>query len=95
MSLLDDLREAAKTLDAQDEPSTGELQDIVGALIQHLDKNGKPDEPSSEEEASAPAPAADDTLSDAELEARLSDTQAQLDARRATAQQTTVEPEAV
>lgn len=122
MSLLDDLREIAKTIDSQFLPSTNEVQGILGAIVHYAEHGdalltaaeaGVEDvtkllEPKTETEAAqppapaataapapevpaqAPAPAA---ATDDELAAQIADLQAQQAARRATAQQTTVEHE--
>jgi hypothetical protein len=102
MSLLDDLKAAAGALDIQYQPSSNEVQGVVGSIVHYLEHGdeflkaaaaGAEDvtkllsPPPPEPAPAAPAGAAG---SQAELEAQIADLQAQLAARQATAGQTTV-----
>lgn len=125
MGLLDDLRAAGKALDIQFQPSTGEVQGVVGALVHYIEHGDDflkaveggaedvehllvpaPAEPAAEPVAPAapvepaaavepvppvaPVPVDEQSLSDDELAARISDLETLLASRQATAQQTTV-----
>lgn len=117
MSLLDDLKAAGKALDIQFQPSSNEVQSVVGAVVHYLEhgdeflkaaESGTEDlskllaPPPASESTGEPAGAAENpasaapaepasAVSDAELEARISDLQAQLASRKATSQATVVE----
>jgi hypothetical protein len=105
MGLLDDLREAVPSLDAQFQPSSNEVGPLLGALV-HYQEHGQAFLDAAKEGTDAvtelvdPAPAEPEQAagqqqgsgeqSDDELERRIADMQAQLASRQATSQQTTV-----
>lgn len=101
MSLLDDLRKAATAVDPQFQVSTGEIQGVLSAAVHYLEHGdtflqavaaGVDEVTKLLAPPAPPAPPADSTPSAdvVELQKQVSDLQAQLAARQATAQATQV-----
>lgn len=99
MPLLEELRNAAKVLDPQFQPSSNEALSILGALVHYAEHGPKflqAAEGGVEDVVNLLAPPAPDPAStsapaqDQELTKRIADLEAQLAARQATEQQTAV-----